>query len=220
MPATACLARSNKMPQKPVFSRAPILQMTGCGTANGTARSQDNRVKRLYQKADQWNAFPRMWEGLFRVACLIKNKPLEEPVTQRIYEAIHDTDDGSFAGSFDEQICTARALFAVFEYNTDKEILKRIAIWLRYLEVEFDKCTAESGVLYQPADLMELLVRYYLATGMKSVLRICSRLRAEAFDWTTSLHTFQQSIPIDNHKKLPSEINISAQSGFLKLWNP
>ena len=211
MPATACLARSNKMPQKPVFSRAPILQMTGCGTANGTARSQDNRVKRLYQKADQWNAFPRMWEGLFRVACLIKNKPLEEPVTQRIYEAIHDTDDGSFAGSFDEQICTARALFAVFEYNTDKEILKRIAIWLRYLEVEFDKCTAESGVLYQPADLMELLVRYYLATGMKSVLRICSRLRAEAFDWTTSLHTFQQSIPIDNHKKLPSEINISVK---------
>ena len=185
--------------------------MTGCAAANGTARSQDNRVKRLYQKADQWNAFPRMWEGLFRIACLIKNKPLEEPVTQRIYEAIQDTDDGSFAGTFDEQICTARALFAVFEYNTDKEILKRIALWLRYLEVEFDQCTSASSVLYQPADLMELLVRYYLITGMKSVLRICSRLRAEAFDWTTSLHTFQQSIPIGDHRSHLTEIDLSVR---------
>ena len=211
MPATASLAQSNTMPQKPVFSRAPILQMTNCAAANGTVRSQDNRIRRLYQKADQWNAFPRMWEGLFRIACLIKNKPLEEPVTQRIYEAIQDTEDGSFTGPFDEQIYTARALFAVFEYNTDKEILKRIALWLRFVEVEFDRCTRESDVLYQPADLMELLVRYYLATGMKSVLRICSKLRAEAFDWTTSLLTFQQSIPIDNHKILPSEINISVR---------
>ena len=175
--------------------------MPNCAPANGTIRTEDGRIIKLYQKAKEWEESPCLWEGLFRIACLIKNKPLEEPVAIRIYESIKETENGAFAGSFYEQICAARAAFAVFEYNTDKAILRRIAVWLRYLEVEFEKCTAEDNTLYRPADLMELLVRYYSVTGMKSVLRICSRLRAEAFDWTTALHTFQQSIPIRNSEK-------------------
>ncbi len=46
---------------------------------------------------------------------------------------------------------------------------------------------------------MELLVRFYLSTGLKPVLRLCSRLRAESFDWTTSLHTLQHAIPLSHH---------------------
>ena len=137
-----------------------------------------------------------VWEGLFRLACLLKSNPQDEPVAQMICQALADTEDGSFAGSVDEQICTARAALSVYEYNTDRAILKRIAVWLRYLEIEFDRLSVQGTFLYRPADLMELLIRYYRITGMKSILRLCTRLRVSAFDWTTALHTFKQSIPL------------------------
>ena len=196
MPETAFSARSDKMPQKPLYQRSPILKVPHCFPANGTIRTTDHRIANLYQKASQWNEKPCVWEGLFKVACLIKNKPADEPVAGFIYNAIRDTDNGSVEGSLAEQIQKMRAAFAVFEYNTDRTILKRIAVWLRYLEIEYDKLSLQDHFLYRPADLMELLIRFYLVTGMKSVLRLCARVRATAFDWTTALHTFQQSIPV------------------------
>lgn len=195
-PETACLARNKKMPQKPLYQRSPILKVPHCFPANGTIRTTEFRVSNLYEKANQWIDKPCIWEGLFKVACLIKNKPAEEPVAGLIYDAIRDTENGSVEGSLTEQIQKMRAALAVFEYNTDRTILKRIAVWLRYLEIEYDKLSLQDHFLYQPADLMELLIRFYLVTGMKSVLRLCVRIRATAFDWTTALHTFQQSIPV------------------------
>jgi len=167
-----------------------------CFPACGTVRTQDERLNRLYQNANEFGDAPEVWEGLFRLACLLKNKPGEEPVYRLITEAVEETDDGSFKGTFGEQISTARAAMAVFEYNTDRTILARIALWLRYVEIEFDNLVLQDAVLYSPADLMELLVRFYQVSGVKSALRLCARLRAEAFDWITALHTFQQTIPI------------------------
>ena len=164
--------------------------------AAGTVRTTDERVINLYQKAVQYDKQPCLWEGLFRLACLIKTKPMDEPVAAYILHAIEDSENGALSGTFSEQICIARAAFALFEYNTDREILKRIASWLRYVEIEFDNLIRQDHILYHPADLMELLVRFYQASGVKSALRISARLRADAFDWTTALHTFQQTIPV------------------------
>ena len=200
MPATACLAQSKKMPQRPIFSKAPLLNVHYCFPSSGMIRSADTKIERLYKNANKWIDYPCLWEGLFRVACLLKNKPIEEPVYQKILTALKDTEDGSFDGTITDQIHIARAAMSVFEYNTDRTILKRIALWLRYLEIEFDCLSGRGTFLYQPADLMELFVRFYRITGMKSVLRLCARLRASAFDWTTALHTFQQSIPIRTGK--------------------
>ena len=169
-----------------------------CFPACGTVRTQDERILRLYEKANLFADAPSLWEGLFRLACLLKSKPAEEPVYSRIISAIAETEDGSFAGSFGEQICTARAALAVFEYSTDMTILKRIALWVRYAEIEFDSLCLQDRILFRPADLMELLIRFYQASGVKSALRFCARLRADAFDWTTALHTFQQTIPISS----------------------
>lgn len=184
------------MPQKTIFSRAPILTASYCFPAAGTVRTSDRRVSDLYHKAEQFAEQPYLWEGLFRLSCLIKSNPLDEAVTDLIRHAIGDTENGAFAGGFYDQICTARAAFALFEYNTDRLILKRLAKWFRYVEIEFDGLAIQDHILYRPADLMELLVRFYLASGAKSALRICARLRADAFDWTTALHTFQQTIPV------------------------
>lgn len=129
---------------------------------------------------------------------------MEEPVASLIIEAIQDNDTGSVNGVLSEQVSVIRAAFAVYQYNTDRSILQRIALWCRYLEIEFDQLTEQDhSVLYQPADLMETLVTFYQVTGLKGVLRLCARLRAAAFNWTTALHTFQQSIPIQKDSVYP-----------------
>ena len=189
------------MPQKPVFSRPPILTVPHCFPAAGTVRSMDERITRLYEKACKYLDRPILWEGLFKVACLVKNKPAEEPVGRMIRNMIAETESGAFSGTIFEQICVARAAMSLFEYSAERTILKRISGWLRYIEIEWDDLIIRDGILYRPADLMELLVRYYLASGTKSSLRLCARLRAESFDWTTALHTFQQTIPIRSEKE-------------------
>ena len=199
------------MPQKPVFYKAPILTVPHCFPSNGTVRTTDERIRDLYVRAGSRTDNPFLWEGLFRIACLIKNKPLDEPVTELIMHAIRETESGSIEGNLSKQISIARAAFAVYEYNTDRTILQRIAVWCRYLEIEFDQLTRQDTLpLYQPADLMELLVRYYQVTGVKAVLRICTRLRAAAFNWTSALHTFQQSIPVQNDDQADSAPDLSA----------
>ena len=184
------------MPQKQIFERPPVLKVPFSFPAAGTVRTTDKRVLRLYEQSARYIEYPCLWEGLFRLACLVKNRPLEEPVASRISCACADTENGSFSGSISDQICTARALLALYEYNTDKAVLKRLAEWVRYTEIEFDTIAAQDGILYRPADLMEFLVRFYQASGVRASLRLCARIRAESFDWTTALHTFQQSIPI------------------------
>jgi len=164
--------------------------------AAGTVRTTAPQIIELYQKASVYLEHPCLWEGMIRLACLIKNKPTEEPVAQLILCAIADTDNGSFNGCFSDQISIARAALALFEYNTDRKILKRLSEWIRYVEIEYDTLILQGSVLYRPADLMEMLVRFYQSSGVKAALRLSAKLRTDAFDWTTALHTFQQIIPL------------------------
>ena len=195
--ATDSLVQSKTMPQKPVFFRSPIVSLSGCFLSNGLIRTDDQRIRKLYQKASVFIEEPEMWEGLFRIACLLHPDPLSEPVAGMIQRSLTEqTENGSFEGTARRQIGIARAAYALFEYNTDRTVLKQLAGWFRYLEIEFDRIAAGSDLLYRAADLMELLVRFYLTTGLKPVLRLCARLRAASFDWTSALHTFQQSIPV------------------------
>ena len=113
-PATAFSAQSKAMPQKPVFARAPILAVSHSFPCNGTVRTTDERIKNLYEASGRLIDNPYLWEGLFRIACLIKNKPMEEPVTALILNAVRDTENGSVEGCLSRQISVIRAAFAVF----------------------------------------------------------------------------------------------------------
>ena len=177
-----------------------MMTVPNCFPASGTVRASDERLNNLYQKANQYIDKPCLWEGLFRLACLTTNKPLEEPVTNLILRNTDVTENGAFSGNITEQTDKARSILALFEYNTDRTLLKRLSDWLRYFEIEYDSLILQDGVLFRPADLMEFLVRFYQASGVKSALRLCTRLRADSFDWTTALHTFQQSIPLSQHE--------------------
>ena len=186
------------MPQKTIFTKYPLLSLPHGFLSCGLIRTEDPRVLRLYLKIQDYCESPSVWEGAFRLAALLKDDPMSEPVAGRILDALRESDDGSFSGRIEDQIETARAGLAVFEYNTDRAILKRIASWCRYLEIEWDRLFSAGRTLFSPADLMELLVRFYQAAGIKSVLRLCTKLRSTAYDWTTSLHTIQQIIPLES----------------------
>ena len=191
------------MPQKPVYCKSPILTIPHGFPASGTIRTNDSRIERLYQQANRWIDQPCLWEGLFRIACLVRSNPMEEPVAHLILDETRKMENNEFEGSVRDQVSKARAAFTVYEYNTDRTILRRIAFWLRYLEAEFDTLCTQDCILFCPADLMELLIRFYQVSGTKAVLRLCVKLRAKAFDWTTALQTFQQSIPIELEKANP-----------------
>ena len=184
------------MPQKTIFTKFPLLSVPHAFLSSGLIRTDDALVQKLYQKTQDYIESPSVWEGAFRLAALLKDNPISEPVTGKILEASAESSDGSFNGRIEDQIAVARAALAVFEYNTNRDILKRIASWCRYLEVEWDQLLSGGRTLFCPADLMELLVRFYQAGGLKSVLRLCAKLRSTAFDWTTALHTIQQIIPL------------------------
>ena len=184
------------MPQKTVFVKPPLLTLQQAFPSSGLVRTGEKDVARLYQDALLYSDNPACWEGLFRLACLVTDRPEESPVYPRIMGLLADTDSGSFEGDAAEQIAKARACFALFEFNADRSILRRLGNWLRYLEIEWNELLGYGKPVFAPADLMELLVRFYRISGMKAVLRLCTRLRTSAFDWTTALHTIQQTIPL------------------------
>lgn len=184
------------MPQKPIFTKYPLLSVPHAFLSNGLVRTSDERVKAIYLHASAFSDQPLFWEGLFSLACLVCSEPEREPVAEAIRCALHYNESGAFRGTLREQVDTARAALALFEYNTDKSILKRLAEWVRYIEISWDPLTEDHFFLYRPADFMELLVRFYRVSGIKSVLRLCARLRSDAFDWATALNTFQQHVPL------------------------
>ena len=183
------------MPQKSLFSRPPLLSLQQSFPSPGLVRTGDEAVRRLYRNALAYSDNPACWEGLFRLACLVTDQPADCPVYAKITACLGDSESGAIEGNAEEQIAKARAAFALFEYNTDRSILRRLGKWFRYMEIEWNTVFCTGSVGFSPADLMELLVRFYRASGMKAVLRLCSRLRTDAFDWTTALHTVQQGIP-------------------------
>lgn len=186
------------MPQKIIYTKYPLLSLTHGYVSCGLIRTEDSDVRRLYRNASAFIDDPAVWEGLFRLACMLTDNPLNEPVAARITAALRESGDGAFAGPVGEQIRIARAGMALFEYSTDRAILKRIGSWCRYLEIEWDHFFSSGRTVFSPADLMELLVCFYRASGIKPVLRLCTKLRASAFDWTSALHTVQQVIPLKN----------------------
>ena len=181
------------MPQKPISSRYPLINTAQNGLSRGLVRTEAGELFSLYRRIAAFAESPKVWEGAFSLACLIYDHPAEEPAAKEIRKALAETEDGSLAGvNTEEQVFGARAALALFEYTGDKEILKRLAKWCRWLETGWDKYTGRRWVRVQPGDLMEFLVRFYRITGLKAVLRLCSRLRSAAMDWTTVLHHFQQ----------------------------
>ena len=191
------------MPQKYVFTRTPLMNPAHLPLGRGMVRSSDALLKKLYtalcreipktddgsEQAPDETDFPaEALEPAFCLSCLLKENPMEEKPAILIRKLTADPGDGAFPGSLAQQICIARAEFAMFEYQPDRSLLKRLADWCRWMELHWDSIRKDYVIRVQSADLMEFLVKFYRASGLKAVLRLCARLRSDAIDWTSYLH--------------------------------
>ena len=202
------------MPQKAIYGRKPLVTCSMSVLSNGQARTDDERTARLYEWACGCIDEPEVWEGTFSLACLTRDDPMKEPVTEKILAALSESTEGALPGGWKTQLQTARAALAVYEYCLDKSIPARLASWCGEMELKWDEAAAEQSFRVCPADLMSFLVRFYRVTGMKTALRLCARLRSAAMDWTTILHSFHQRQPLS---KVNSADEISSvMSGEVK----
>ena len=193
------------MPQKAIFSRAPLMTSAYSALSNGQVRTKDAAAERLYGWLCARGDDPETWEGAFELACMLRDAPLEETAARRIREALQENETGMLAGSWAEQLHIARAGLALYEYTVEKDILRRLAAWCGALEVHWDEALADRMIRICPADWMSFLVRLYRITGVKAILRLCTRLRAAAMDWTSLLHGFHQRQPLARNAE-PEEI--------------
>ena len=70
------------MPQKPIFSRYPLINSFQSGLSRGLVRTEAGELVSLYRKINEFADSPVCWEGAFSLACLICDHPAEEPAAE------------------------------------------------------------------------------------------------------------------------------------------
>ena len=185
------------MALKPIFDKSPLLSLTAIPLRPGQARVALPRMKALYARSGEAQSHPALWEGVFRLACVVTAHPMEEPVVRWIQGAMaHQAEDGSLPGSVAEQVALLRAAWAMYEHDAKRPLLEKLALWCGWACEHWETVLADTSVRVSPADLMELLLDLYRVTGKKPLLHLCERLRAEAMDWSGALHTFSVQRPM------------------------
>jgi len=178
------------MPSRIIMHRPPLLTMNQAPLMNGSIKTKDPYAIGLYRYLLQFPDYPETWLGSFELSCLLFRDPMKEKPAALILDAINREKEQAFPGDFFQQLHIARAALAVAEYSADRSILKRLSDWCNWTEINWDQIICQSRLRIAPADYMEFLVRFYQMTGLKAILRLCTRLRSSAMDWTSVLHAY------------------------------
>lgn len=186
------------MPLKPIFDRAPLMALADLPLRPGQARAASPKLQRLYTLCQAEIAGrPSLWEGTFRLACLLNAHPEAEPVAEIIRSALErQAEDGSFPGGVAESVALLRAAWAMYEHEAKRPLLERLTRWCGWACEHWETVLADAAVRVSPADLMALLEDIYRVTGQKALLHLCDRLRAGGMDWSGALHTFSAQRPM------------------------
>ena len=186
------------MPLKPIFDKAPLIALTDLPLRPGQVRVKHEMMEQLYADmtvltADQ----PLAWEGAFRLACLLRAKPMEEPCATWIRAALDSQgEDGGLPLNVRDAVAVMRAGLAMYELDARRPLLEKLVSWCGWAAAHWEDVLAERAVRTRPADLMELLQTLYRVTGKKALLTLCDRLRQQAMDWSGVLHTFAVQRPM------------------------
>lgn len=185
------------MPLKPIYEKSPLMALTSLPLRPGMVRIQQPVMERLYALASRDADVPVMWEGLFRLACVLKPRPQEEPVYALVLEALgHQAEDGGLPVELPEALAVMRAAWAMYEHEAKRSLLEKMALWCGWLHEHWAEVMACAQVRTHSADLMELLENLYRVTGKKAIAALCDRLRQQAMDWSGILHTFAVQRPM------------------------
>lgn len=186
-----CNLEELNVPLKPIYDKAPLMKLNSLPLRPGQVRVAYAPATALYRAAGEVINQPALWEGVFRLACVVTGEPMEQPVVRCIRDYLElQGEDGLLPGSVSDAVAVLRAAWAMYEYDAQRPLLEKIALWCGWACEHWEIVLADSDVRVRPADLMELLCNLYRVTGMKAVLSLCERLRAEGMDWSGALHTF------------------------------
>ncbi len=186
------------MPLKPIFEKYPLVALKETALRPGQVRIQNDKLNDVYALAQAWVNTPAMLEGLFRLACVVKSKPMEEPVAESINALLaQQAEDGSLPMSVEESVAVMRAALAMYELDAKRPLLEKLVAWCAWASENWDEVMACNAVRIHAADLMELLQVLYRVTGKKAILALCDKLRQQAMDWSGILHTFAVQRPMN-----------------------
>jgi len=186
-----CNLEEMNVPLKPIYDKAPLMKLNSVPLRPGQARVAGSEAVKLYRLTGDVANQPALWEGMFRLACAVTGEPEKQPVAKCIRDYLElQGEDGLLPGSVADAVAVLRAAWAMYEHEPQRALLEKIALWCGWACEHWEIVLADSDVRVRPADLMELLCSLYRVTGMKAVLSLCERLRAEGMDWSGALHTF------------------------------
>lgn len=180
------------MPLKPIYEKSPLVALKEIPLRPGQVRVNHAKAEQLYAMASACLEQTSLWEGVFRLACILKAKPMEEPVAKKILLAMEGQPDGVA-----ETVAIMRAALAVYEYDAKRSLLEKLAAWCGWLAENWEQVMVCADVRVHAADLMELLQVLYRVTGKKAILSLCDKLRQQAMDWSGILHTFAVQRPMN-----------------------
>ena len=186
------------MPLKPIFDKAPLIALTDLPLRPGQVRVKHEKMEQLYADVTAMAAEqPLAWEGAFRLACLLRAKPMEEPCAAWICAALDgQEEDGGLPLKVRDAVAVMRAALAMYELDARRPLLEKLVSWCGWTAAHWEDLLAEDAVRTRPADLMELWQTLYRVTGKKALLSLCDRLRQQAMDWSGVLHTFAVQRPM------------------------
>lgn len=183
------------MPLKPIFDKAPLTAMSAQPLCAGLVRMENAAMARLYELTAATSDSNAL-EGAFRLACIVKGKPGEEPCAAKIRALLAtQKEDGSFALSFKESVAVLRAAWALYELEARKPLLDHIARWCAFAVQNWDALMADDDVWAYSADLLELLENLYRVTGKAAVLTLCERVATQTMGWSSVLNTVNTQRP-------------------------
>lgn len=185
------------MPLKPIYEKSPMMPLPALPLRAGTFRVSRKEALRLYEMTKGASNRPELWEGAFRMACAMTKKPMEEPVTGWIIDALAaQREDGALAENEAQGLAIAQAAFAMYEQDARRPLLEKLLHYCAHLAADWEQVMACGAIRTRPADLLALLEGLYRVTGKKSVAALCARLREEGMDWSGVLRTFAVQRPM------------------------
>lgn len=186
------------MPLKPLFEKYPLVALKEMALRPGQVRIQNDKMDEVYAMARQCGKAPAMLEGLFRLACVLKSKPMEEDVAAEINTLLsQQAEDGGLPMDVADAVAVMRAALAMYELDAKRPLLEKLVSWCAWVSENWETVLSCGAVRTHGADLMELLQTLYRVTGKKAVLALCDKLRQQAMDWSGILHTFAVQRPMN-----------------------
>jgi len=186
------------MPLKPIYEKYPLVALKEVALRPGQVRIQNDKMNELYALAQGCKSAPAVLEGLFRLACVLKSKPMEETVAAEITTLLNQqAEDGSLPLNVEESVAVMRAALAMYELDAKRPLLEKLVAWCAWVSENWETVLACNAVRTHAADLMELLQTLYRVTGKKAILALCDKLRQQAMDWSGILHTFAVQRPMN-----------------------